>query len=186
MLQLLGLLVTAGLLSPCMAETFHVTPTLPALADLEQYAKHGNLSGHSNITLIFLEGVHNLSDYLTGFIILQPAIPNQGQRPKIIGRCDTNNGGSLFTITALNTLIEGLLFENVSLELYYEGVTDLDVSSITIKNSIISRSTHTSVGVNAYSVKNYLIEDTTSWTSICIINSKYIKCDDCQFQHKSY
>ncbi|XP_064402945.1 uncharacterized protein LOC135348604 [Halichondria panicea] len=177
MVQLLGMLVTTGLLSLCMAETFHVTPTFPAPADcpkpcqtLDYYAQNQNLSaGHNNITLIFLEGVHNLSSELTvnntNLIIMQPALPNQRQRPKIIGRCDTDNGGLIRIIgIALNTLIEELLFENVSLKLYrsIDEFSNLDVdSSITIKNSIISRSTHASIGVNAMSVKNCLIEDTT-------------------------
>ncbi len=103
MLQLLGLLVTAGLLSPCncMAKTFHghVAPALPA-ADcpepchtLDQYAQNQSfiLAGYNNITLIFLEGVHNLNDSFvvyTNLIILQPALPNQQQRPKVVGRFD--------------------------------------------------------------------------------------------------
>ena len=175
MLQLLGLLVTAGLLSPCMAETFHVTPILPAPADcpqpcytLDQYAQNQSLlSGYNNITLIFLEGVHILSDYLTvntSFIILQPVLPSQGQRPKVIGRADTGHQCDMDIgwkiIASAKALIEGLLFENVSLQLYSDVPPDLDVdSSITIKNSIISSSAQTSAGVRVQSVQNCLIED---------------------------
>ena len=168
MLQLLGLLVTAGLLSPCIAETFHVTPTLPAgppdcpqpCDTLDHYAQYGNLSGHNNITLIFLEGAHNLSNNLTvntSLIILQPAIPNQaGQHPKVIGRCNIDNGGPLFFgIIASTTLIEGLLFENVLVALGNDVLTD---SSITIKKSTIS---HSSEGVFIAAVKELLIENST-------------------------
>ena len=68
MLQL-TLLLTAGLLSQCVAEVFHVTPTLPATQDcpspchtLDQYVQNIFLfAGHTNISLVFLKGVHNLS-----------------------------------------------------------------------------------------------------------------------------
>ena len=68
MLQL-TLLLTAGLLSQCVAEVFHVTPTLPATEDcpspcytLDQYAQNTSLfAGHTNISLVFLKGAHNLS-----------------------------------------------------------------------------------------------------------------------------
>ena len=69
MLQL-TLLLTAGLLSLCVAEVFHVTPTLPATQDclspchtLNQYAQNLQtlLHQHTNISMVFLKGVHNLS-----------------------------------------------------------------------------------------------------------------------------
>ncbi len=146
MLQLLGLLVTASLLSPCMAETFYVTPTLPAPAGcpqpcdtLDQYAQNQSLlAGHNNITLIFLEGVHILSypfTLNTSLLTLQSALPNQGQRPKVISRY----GGSLFYTISSKVLIEGLLFENISLTLGNFEQNPID-SSMTIKNSIVSGS----------------------------------------------
>ena len=182
MLQLFGLLVTAGLLSPCMAETFYVTPTLPAPADscpqpcytLDQFTHNSSLlSGHNNITLIFLEGIHNLSDNLTvntGFITLQPA-PNQGQPPKVIGRIDTNHFW-VFRIIASNVLIEELLFENVILMLGNNNDCDVTIrqcvvftgglafnlnveSSIAIKNSNLSNSHE----VTIFSGKKLLIEN---------------------------
>ena len=63
------LLLTAGILSLCVAEVFHVTSTLPAAQScpppchtLDQYAQDTSLfAGHTNISLVFLEGVHNLS-----------------------------------------------------------------------------------------------------------------------------
>ena len=71
------LLLTAGILSLCVAEVFHVTPTLPAAQScpppchtLDQYAQNTSLfAGHTNISLVFLKGVHNLSYTLriTGF-----------------------------------------------------------------------------------------------------------------------
>ena len=73
MLQLtLDLLLTTGLLSVCVAETFHVAPTLPAAQScpqpchtLDQYAQNTSLfAGHTEISLVFLEGVHNLTDSL--------------------------------------------------------------------------------------------------------------------------
>ncbi len=163
MLQLLGLLVTAGLLSPCMAETFYVTPTLLAPADcpqqpcdtLDQYAHNSSLlAGYNNITLIFLEGVHILSYPFilnTNLLTLQPALPNQGQRPEVIGRYDTDhNGGPLFKISkASNTFIEGLSFENVSLTLGNYEITPVN-GSITIKNSIIFSSAQTRGGVDVF------------------------------------
>ena len=174
MLQLLGLLVTAGLLSPCMAETFYVTPTLLAPADcpqqpcdtLDQYAHNSSLlAGYNNITLIFLEGVHILSYPFilnTNLLTLQPALPNQGQRPEVIGRYDTDhNGGPLFKISkASNTFIEGLSFENVSLTLGNYEITPVN-GSITIKNSIIFSSAQTRGGVDVQSVKHCLIENST-------------------------
>ena len=68
MLQL-SLLLTAVCLSLCVAEVFHVTPTLPAAQScpspchtLDQYAQNISLfAGHTNISLVFLKGVHNLS-----------------------------------------------------------------------------------------------------------------------------
>ena len=68
MLQL-SLLLTAVCLSLCGAEVFHVTPTLPAAQScpppchtLDQYAQDTSLfAGHTNISLVFLKGVHNLS-----------------------------------------------------------------------------------------------------------------------------
>ena len=61
------------LLSQCGAEVFHVTPTLPATQScpppchtLDQYAQNTSLfAGDTNISLIFLKGVHNLSSDLT-------------------------------------------------------------------------------------------------------------------------
>ena len=72
MLQL-TLLLTPGLLSLCVAEVFHVTPTLPAAQfcpppchTLDQYAQNTSMfAGHTNTSLIFLEGIHNLSYYLS-------------------------------------------------------------------------------------------------------------------------
>ena len=195
MLQLLGLLVTAGLLSPCMAETFYVTPTLPAPAGcprlqpcytLDQYAQNQSLlSGHSNITLIFLEGVHNLNGSLlvnTNNITLKPALPNLGQRPEVIGQLDPSY--SQITIRSSNVLIAEILFENVltvsvSVSEIHEGFTatiqwcsffggdgglllgnyQLDPiadSSIVIKKSTIS---HAHNGVSVFAVKKVLIED---------------------------
>ncbi len=123
MFQLLGLLVTAGLLSSCMAETFYVASALPA-ADcpepchtLDQLAQNpGLLSGHNNITLIFLEGVHNLSKPLyvqTNLIILRPVLPTR-QRPTVIGRFDSIF--AQFTMMASNTLIEEIMFSNIILD----------------------------------------------------------------------
>ena len=69
MLQL-TLLLTAGLLSLSVTEVFHVTPTLPATQDclspchtLNQYAQNLQtlLHQHTNISMVFLKGVHNLS-----------------------------------------------------------------------------------------------------------------------------
>ena len=68
MLQL-SLLLTAVYFSLCVAEVFHVTPTLPAAQScpppchtLDQYAQDTSLfAGHTNISLVFLKGVHNLS-----------------------------------------------------------------------------------------------------------------------------
>ena len=65
----LTLLVTTGLLSVCGAEVFYVTPTLPATRDcpspchtLDQYVQNIFLfAGHTNISLVFLKGAHNLS-----------------------------------------------------------------------------------------------------------------------------
>ena len=65
----LSLLLTAGILSLCVAKVFHVTPTLPAAQScpspchtLDQYAQNTSLfAGHTNISLVFLKGVHNLS-----------------------------------------------------------------------------------------------------------------------------
>ncbi len=140
MLQLLGLLVTAaGLLSPCMAETFHVAPTLPATDcpkpchTLDQYARSGNLSHYSNITLIFLEGVHILSSDLgieTRIIILQPALPNQGQPPKVIGQYVTVN--ARFEIRALNVSIEGLLFEKLQLSINEKEKENYKIEGFTV------------------------------------------------------
>ncbi|XP_064386312.1 uncharacterized protein LOC135334882 [Halichondria panicea] len=175
MLQLLGLLVTASLFSPCMAETFYVTPTLPAPAGcpqlqpcytLDQYAHNQSLlADYNNITLIFLEGVHNLSytfTLYTNLLTLQPALPNQGQRPNVIGRYDTgHNGWPLFKISkASNTLIEGLSFENFLLTLGSYEITPVN-GSITIKNSIIFSSAQTRGGVEVQSVKHCLIENST-------------------------
>ena len=82
------LLLTTGLLSLCVAEVFHVTPTLPATQDcpspcytLDQYAQNTSLfAGHTNISLVFLKGVHNLS-----YIVIIPNVFNniefQGQGP---------------------------------------------------------------------------------------------------------
>ncbi len=142
MLQLLGLLVTAaGLLSPCMAETFHVAPALPATDcpkpchTLDQYAQNRTiLSNYSNITLIFLEGVHNLSYSLTvntNLIILQPALPNQGQPPKVIGR--SNNYAQFeIMIRALNVSIEGLLFEKLQLQLNENEKENYKIEGFTV------------------------------------------------------
>ncbi|XP_064386300.1 uncharacterized protein LOC135334876 [Halichondria panicea] len=194
MLQLLGLLVTAGLLSPCVAETFYVTPTLPAgppdcpqpCDTLDHYAQHGNLSDHiNNITLIFLKGVHNLNRTLsiyTNNITLQPALPNLGQRPKVIGQLYPTN--SLISIASSNVLIAEILFENVLLSVS-DSVSDsvgftatfrwcsffghrgglvlrkntqdpIADSSIVIKKSTIS---HTYMGVWVIAGKKVLIED---------------------------
>ena len=67
------LILTASLLSLCVAEEFCVTPTLPATQSslrschtLDQYAQNTSLfAGHTNITLVFLEGDHNFSYDLT-------------------------------------------------------------------------------------------------------------------------
>ena len=67
------LLLTAGLLSVCVAEVLHVTPTLPATQPcpppcntLDQYAQNISLlAGHTNISLVFLKGVHDLSQHLS-------------------------------------------------------------------------------------------------------------------------
>ncbi len=137
MLQLL-LLVTAGLLSPCMAETFHVAPALPATDcpepchTLDQYAQRNLLSGYSNITLLFLEGIHDLSDCLdvnTSLLILQPALLNQGQPPKVIGRSD----GLTIIATASNVLIKGLSFEKVAVNVNVRGDSEIEEHKVTIR-----------------------------------------------------
>ena len=140
MLQLL-LLVTAGLLSPCMAETFHVAPALPATDcpepchTLDQYAQNRTiLSNYSNITLIFLEGVHNLSYSLTvntNLIILQPALPNQGQPPKVIGRSDRLR--STITANVSNVFIDGLFFEKVTVNVNVRGDSEIEEHKVTIR-----------------------------------------------------
>ncbi len=173
-IQLFGLLVTAGLLSPCMAETFYVTPILPAPADcpqpcytLNQFTQNQSLlSGHNNITLHDTPGGSSQSQRLpwltvhTSLIILQPVIPNKGQPPKIISYIENGNCKSLLTIIAPNALIEGLLFENVSLKLGNDGFPDPDVdSSITIKNSTMSHGSP--AGVIIGFVQDLLIENST-------------------------
>ena len=65
----LTLLLTTGFLSLCVAEVFHVTPNLPATLlcpspchTLDQYAQNTSLlAGHTNISLVFLKGVHSLN-----------------------------------------------------------------------------------------------------------------------------
>ena len=68
----LTLLLTAGVLSLSVAKVFYVTPTVlatqacpdhdPPCYSLDQYAQNTSLFvGHTNISLIFLKGVHNLS-----------------------------------------------------------------------------------------------------------------------------
>ena len=74
MLQL-TLLLTASLLSLCVAEVFHVNATHPASPDqdcpqpchtLDQYAQNTSLfAGHTNISLVFLDGVHHLNSILS-------------------------------------------------------------------------------------------------------------------------
>ena len=73
MLQL-TLLLIASLLSLCVAEVFHVNATHPASPDqdcpqpchtLDQYAQNTSLfAGHTNISLVFLDGVHILNNML--------------------------------------------------------------------------------------------------------------------------
>ena len=130
-----------------MAETFHVAPALPATDcpepchTLDQYAQNRTiLSNYSNITLIFLEGVHNLSYSLTvntNLIILQPALPNQGQPPKVIGRCDVDNVRTVFIIRALNASIEGLLFENVLLSVVKNDTYNIGGFTVTIRQCVV-------------------------------------------------
>ncbi len=133
------LLVTAGLLSPCMAETFHVAPA-PATNcpkpchTLDQYAQNRTLLSGYNITLLFLEGIHDLSSYMylnnyASLLILQPALPNQGQPPKVIGRSD----GLTIRATALNVLIEGLSFENVAVNVNVRGDSEIEEHKVTIR-----------------------------------------------------
>ena len=74
MLQL-TLLLIASLLSLCVAEVFHVNATHPASPDqdcpqpchtLDQYAQNTSLfAGQTNISLVFLDGVHILSGMLS-------------------------------------------------------------------------------------------------------------------------
>ena len=73
MLQL-ALLLIASLLSLCVAEVFHVNATHPASPDqscpqpcytVDQYAQNTSLfAGHTNISLVFLDGVHILNSTL--------------------------------------------------------------------------------------------------------------------------
>ncbi len=130
-----------------MAETFHVAPALPATDcpepchTLDQYARNTLLSNYSNITLLFLEGVHNLSNHNltvnTSLIILQPALPNQGQPPKVIGRCDVDNVRTVFIIRALNASIEGLLFENVLLSVVKNDTYNIGGFTVTIRQCVV-------------------------------------------------
>ena len=71
MVPALKLLLTVGLLSLCVAKEFFVTPnsTQPCQSPchtLDYYAQNTSLfAGYTNISLIFLEGVHTLSYDLT-------------------------------------------------------------------------------------------------------------------------
>ena len=66
-----SLLLTCGLLSLCVAEVFYVTPSntpncLSPCHTLDQYAQNTSLfEGQTNISLVFLEGIHSLRSNLT-------------------------------------------------------------------------------------------------------------------------
>ncbi|XP_064382953.1 uncharacterized protein LOC135331657 [Halichondria panicea] len=139
-LDLLALLVTAGLLSLCMAETFYVAPTLPEIDcpapchTLDQFAQNQTLlAGYNNITLAFLEGVHNLNHTLYVVcefnIILQPALLNQRPPPKVIGRSD----GLAIRANALNILIKGLSFEAVIIVVIVNDDSEIEEHKVTIQ-----------------------------------------------------
>ena len=97
------LLILICLPYACLAEVFHVTPVLPATQPclqpcytLDQYAQNTSLfAGHTNISLVFLDGVHILNSTLSisgiNEISLQPQANNiLSTRSSVIVRAQTN------------------------------------------------------------------------------------------------
>ena len=125
------LLLTAGILSLCVAEVFHVTPTLPAAQScpspchtLDQYAQDTSLfAGHTNISLVFLEGLHNLSYRL---VIVDGTIfrahSEDKQQTVVLGIGDNID----FTIYGQSIILQELTFNR----------TKVIVQAITVQSSL--------------------------------------------------
>lgn len=135
------LLLTASLayLSPCVAVDFYVTPTHPSnqtclsqpnpCYTLDQYTQNRSLfEGHTNISLIFLDGTHTLTEDLE------------------IGEIETleiSGAGQLLDQDEMNVSIKlqgGLLINNVA-ELHihriiFNGTDSIDTQLSTIENKV--------------------------------------------------
>ena len=124
-MALVSLLLTAGLLSLCVAEEFFVTPNSAQpcpqpCQTLDQYAQDTfPFGGHTNISLIFLEGVHNLTSnnlYILEVdeITFQPQatdLPPAGGNPAVVRA----NGYNILLDSTKISLYK-MTFEGVSIQ----------------------------------------------------------------------
>ena len=163
------LLISSCILSPCRAEDFYVTPTLPATEPcpppcytLDQYAQDSSLfSNQTNITLIFLGGVHNMNYGLTlkgDELILHPHTYNESLSPNgtVIYNVDTNYGIELI---GQFIVLEKLTFVRVGQLVMYSGGPSIR-SIINIYRSVLYSSSL--IVEKLFGVKNFGVNITIS------------------------
>ena len=139
MLQL-TLLLIASLLSLCVAEVFHVNATHPASPDqdcpqpchtLDQYAQTTSLfAGHTNISLVFLDGVHILNNTLSvsgiDGVFLHPKADDQwsGNSSVVVRSQNENIKISLY---GRRTIVCKLIFESICIQLGRQTVRSIPI-----------------------------------------------------------
>ena len=186
----LSLLLTAGILSVCVAEVFHVTPTLPAAQfcpspchTLDQYAQNTSLfAGHTNISLVFLKGVHNLSyplsisglDLNTNISLL--AFQGQGALPgdTVINLLPPASI-SLSNITRLRMLdMHVEAFQQVTIDQMFEVFQQVTIDQMLCRESQISQINYRQV----HFVDHYRIKTKNIIT--CFDSSTAVNIQDCR------
>ena len=164
MLQL-TLLITSSFLLLCVAKEFHVTPTLPALQHcpppchtLDQYAQNTSLfAEHNEISLLFLEGVHNLSYNFELNVYLNPDITMlefQGQGVP---------GDTVIYLlhTATIRLSDIVTLKMANIGIITNVLNDLQIFFLQILNMSIVDSTFKNGGPYIFSTKYVLIQNST-------------------------
>ena len=136
----LTLLLIASLLSLCVAEVFHVNATHPASPDqdcpqpchtLDQYAQNTSLfAGHTNISLVFLDGVHILNNTLSvsgiDGIFLHPKADDQlsGNSSVVVRSQNEYKNISLY---GRRTIVCKLMFESICIQLGRQTVPSIPI-----------------------------------------------------------
>ena len=139
MLQL-TLLLIASLLSLCVAEVFHVNATHPASPDqdcpqpchtLDQYAQNTSLfAGHTNISLVFLDGVHILNNTLSvsgiDGVFLHPKADDQlSGNSSVVVR--SQNKYTQISLYGQRTFVCKLIFESICIQLGQQTILSIPI-----------------------------------------------------------